>query len=328
MEKALDSDKHYLLPLPPGLHSESPEMFGFFTYEFRVGHYRYTDSSIRHQQGQSVWSTSQGRFGRALRATGIQHPPPTLLCMVNRDEEKLYVNAPYALAVHKGKNVTSDPPRTELWCLLYAQVRQVDNKDFRNVLLDDKRLDWRVRVEHHKKLNRYELYDEHQRAILKHVSIMNWKDEIDYGKHRHTYKLADTDNTNKDGTKYGTVVWTNNEINQILDLIGLPRDSPLSIVCVEILPQITNSRDYYNNPEDQLRRQFEDILFEKESDNVFSQIPQENILNRDETSSQTNTQHLVNINEHKPLSSHLGQYRILRTSPLTEVPFICCSDCS
>ena len=28
----------------------------------------------------------------------------------------------------------------------------------------------------------------------------------------------------------------------------------------------------------------------------------------------------------EPLSTNLGKYRILRTSPLTEVPFICCSD--
>src|SRR5262249_33747549 len=40
MQKASDSNVHYLLPLPPGLHADAPEMFGFFTYEFRVGHYR------------------------------------------------------------------------------------------------------------------------------------------------------------------------------------------------------------------------------------------------------------------------------------------------
>ena len=41
MQKATDSDRHYLLPLPPGLHADAAEMFGFFTYEFRVGHYRH-----------------------------------------------------------------------------------------------------------------------------------------------------------------------------------------------------------------------------------------------------------------------------------------------
>ncbi len=116
-------------------------MFGFFTYELRVGHYQYTDTSGQHTDGESVWTTAQGRFGRTLRATGIQHPAPTLTCTVNRDEEKVYATAPYAVAVQNGTNVTADPPRTELWGLLYAQVKQADNKDFRNILLDDKRLD-------------------------------------------------------------------------------------------------------------------------------------------------------------------------------------------
>ena len=141
MQKASDSDRHYLLPIPPGLNSSSAEMFGFFTYEFRVGHYRNKDTQ------EMVWCTAQGRFGRPLRATGIQHPAPTLTCTVNRDNEMLYVSAPYAVAVFNGKNVTANPPRTELWALLYAQVKQADNQDFRNILLDDKQLDWRVQIE-------------------------------------------------------------------------------------------------------------------------------------------------------------------------------------
>jgi len=40
-----------------------------------------------------VWTQAQGRFGRQLRATGIQHPAPTLTCSVNRDPDKLYVSA-------------------------------------------------------------------------------------------------------------------------------------------------------------------------------------------------------------------------------------------
>jgi hypothetical protein len=35
----------------------------------------------------------------------------------------------------------------------------------------------------------------------------------------------------------------------------------------------------------------------------------------------------INLNEAKPLSNKLGHYRILRTSPLTEVPFMCCEEC-
>ena len=94
-----------------------------------------------------VWTTAQGRFGPQLYTTGIQHPAPTLTCTVNRDENKLWVSAPYAVAVSNGKNVTADPPRTQLWCLLYAQARQADNLDSRNILLDDKQLDWRLEIE-------------------------------------------------------------------------------------------------------------------------------------------------------------------------------------
>ena len=54
-----DADRFYLLPLPEGLHAESPELFGFFTYEFRVGHYLYSDDSPHHAKGDPAWSTAQ-----------------------------------------------------------------------------------------------------------------------------------------------------------------------------------------------------------------------------------------------------------------------------
>ena len=122
-----NSNVHFLAPLPPGMTSDSAELFGFFTYELRVGH-------------ANVWSTAQGRFGRALRVTGVQHPAPTLFCTCERTQNGLIVEAPYLIAVLNGKNVTHDPPRTELWALLYAQVKQADGKDFRNMLLEDRKL--------------------------------------------------------------------------------------------------------------------------------------------------------------------------------------------
>ena len=68
MQKASDSDRHYLLPIPPGFNSESAEMFGFFTYEFRIGHYRNKNTQ------EMAWCTAQGRFGR--RFAGHRHPAP------------------------------------------------------------------------------------------------------------------------------------------------------------------------------------------------------------------------------------------------------------
>jgi hypothetical protein len=312
MQKATDSDRHYLLPLPPGLHADAAEMFGFFTYEFRVGHYR------NRKTKQMVWCTARGRFGRALRATGIQHPAPTLTCLVNRDEEKLYVSAPYAAAVFDGKDVTADPPRTQLWCLLYAQVRQADNRDFRNILLDDKQLDWRVQLEEDRGADWFLRYDDRQRKLLKNITIRNWKDELDYGNLKHVYKLAETAELNRDATKYGTVVWSNKEIGQLLQLYGLPPDSRLSVLAVEILPTITNFREHisgFARPEviDKFRENIQAVELPRWG--VFEGPPEQ----PDPGASV--------VDGPSPLSDALGHHRILRTSPLTEVPFVCCPDC-
>ncbi|HEX6659664.1 MAG TPA: hypothetical protein VF065_16350, partial [Ilumatobacter sp.] len=120
---------HYLLPLPPGLHSESPELFGFFTCELRVGH------------TSRIWSTAQGRFGHPTRMSGVQHPAPPLKVLTERTPGGVSVTAPYATAVFDGRNVTSTPPKTEIWCLLYAQVLQADARSYRNILLAEAKLD-------------------------------------------------------------------------------------------------------------------------------------------------------------------------------------------
>jgi len=84
-----DSPLHFMLPLPLGLPENAPELFGFYTYEFRVGH-------------NFGWSTAQGRFGTALRVTGVQHPAPPLTCMVARSSRGIVASAPYANPVQEG----------------------------------------------------------------------------------------------------------------------------------------------------------------------------------------------------------------------------------
>jgi hypothetical protein len=121
----------FLLPLPPGVSAGDLQLFGFWTYEFRVGHHKF-------QAGQSKpWSTAQGRFGRALRVSGIQHPPPELICSANRTATGIAVSAPYATTVLNGRRVFSPPgdPRTEIWFMLYAQAMQADGASYRNILL-------------------------------------------------------------------------------------------------------------------------------------------------------------------------------------------------
>ncbi|MEM8962290.1 MAG: hypothetical protein AAGD38_12475 [Acidobacteriota bacterium] len=119
---ATDSPRHFIVPLPPGLYETSRELFGFFTYEVRLGH-------------AVGWSTARARFGPALRVTGVRHPSPSLTCTPVRDGDGVRISADYATPVWEGRNLRQQPPATELWGLLYAQVNQVDGTDHRNILL-------------------------------------------------------------------------------------------------------------------------------------------------------------------------------------------------
>ena len=308
MELSTSSDRHYLLPLPPGLHAEADEMFGFFTYEFRLGHLRDPDS------GDPVWTTAQGRYGRPLRATGLQHPAPTLTCIPNRDGEKLWVTAPYAVTVHGGKNVTADPPRTELWALLYAQVRQADKKAFRNILLDDRRLDWRVQVETEKDVDLLEKYSDDQLKILRSIAFDNFKYEINSANAINVLKLVDYSTTNKDATKYGTVIWSQDEILQLLANLGLPLGSPLSVLVVETLPQITNLREHVSHlDKSRVAAAAAGLVGDDRARFVEESFDTDGHVRMAAAHFDTSS----------PVSDELGHHRLLRTSPLTQVPEIC-----
>ena len=183
-----DSPIHYGVPLPPGLSADSPELFGFFVYELRVGHF----------QG---WSTAQGRFGRPLRVTGVQHPAPVLMCTAARQPDAITVSAPYALPVFGGRNLTPVPPRSEMWVLLYAQVMQADGADHRNVLLSRKA------------------------ALLSDKRFNN---------ERFTFSAMGLP---------GYSFWDENEVEALLEALGLPLDSSLSVLAVEVLPELGRRGD-------------------------------------------------------------------------------------
>ena len=300
MEKSIDTDRHfYLLPLPKGLHHESPELFGMFTYEFRYGH---TDK---------IWSTAQGRYGRSLRVAGLQHPAPTLACMVNRDEKRIVVNAPFATAVFNGKNVTATPPNTSVWALLYAQVKQADGLDYRNILLSEiemKPLPRRKREEVSQSLI-HSLEEKnlvYKNKGLPTVSITN---ELVFA--NTTQQIA----WEKESTKQAYGNWTNKEVEEVLDMYGLPVDSPLSVLCVEVFGHITNGFEHISH-------------FERNKDELIDKTAF--VFNADVAHElQRNLREIQAPNEPQtldPLNSQLGLYRILRTSPLTEVPFICCTE--
>ena len=250
--------RHFLIPLPPGLNADSPELFGFFTYELRVGHV-------------GIWSTAQGRFGRALRTTGVQHPAPTMFCTCRRSRMELVVEAPYAEAVLAGKNITADPPRTQIWALLYAQVRQADGKDFRNILLEDR--------------------------VLSVVPRIRGKLGDPTGK-------ASAGFQNRDAPAHGIANWTQAEILALLRGLGLPDGSPLSVLCVEMMPTLQGRTAAAPEP-----RGFDiaDLVANVRNDRA----------GRGAAAAATAQQ------GPRPLSDALGHVRILRTSPLTPVPEVC-----
>jgi hypothetical protein len=234
------SPVHYLLPLPPGLHDESPDLFGFYVYELRVGH---TDR---------IWCTAQGRFGHPTRLSGVQHPAPPLKCLVDRTPAGLSVTAQYAQVLFGGRNVTSKPPKTEIWCMLYAQVKQADAAQNRNILLAE--------------------------ARGQYVESKQWNIETFLAARSDLpVPFANSLDVTLDAPATGTVNWSETEIQQLLEQFNLARATGLSVLAVEMMPRY----DQY-------------ILFGKAPDTSV-----------------------------RPLSQQLGQYRILRTSPLVAAPKIC-----
>jgi hypothetical protein len=188
--------------LPPGITEDALELFGFWTYELRVGHAR-------------IWSTAQARFGRPLRVTGVQHPAPTLNCLVARissentqlvgQKSGIVVSAPYATPVLNGQNLINlslNDPQTRMWVLLYAQVMQADGQAHRNILLN------------------------HQPALP------NRPDQ--------RFVHAPTRDV------FGQAFFGETEIQTILSELALPLNSSLSVLAVELLPGGTNA------PEDPL----------------------------------------------------------------------------
>jgi hypothetical protein len=132
VEPSGSSPVHFLIPLPDGISPEALDLFGFWTYEIRVGHL--------------LWSTAQGRFGRPFRVAGVQHPCRHLITTVDRKDAVpsdggasqpcIVASADLAQTVLNGQSLTAaSNPQTQIWFLLYAQLRRVDGQAYRNILL-------------------------------------------------------------------------------------------------------------------------------------------------------------------------------------------------
>ena len=228
------SGTFYMMPLP--VEAEDLRLFGFWTYEFRVGHTR-------------LWSTAQGRYGRPLRVTGFQHPSPHLICSVEHGRNGIRVTAPYAVTVDTAGNrffeLSAGDPQTRIWFMLYAQVVQADGASYRNILLTHAR-----------------------GGTLREVQL---------GRAVNTVRGSGREP--RAGHNF-----SQKEIEASLELLGLPRTSPLSVLAVELLPGPLTVREGPGRA-------------------PLTPTPEE-------------------IAEH-PLGANLGLRRIMRTSPLTAVPAIC-----
>jgi hypothetical protein len=187
--------------------------------------------------------------------------------------------------------VTSRPVRTELWALLYAQVRMADDSDNRNILLNDR------------------LMLPAPERILDDVGNVIFSSE------------------NSDAPKRAVAEWDNAEVSAMLKNHGLPADSNLSILCVEMMP--TTDHFLMNNHE---HGNFAVLQNIRGADSLPSTAAGQalNMLrgisfNLGQTAAQAgpNPEELAG----RPLSDDLGHYRILRTSTLASVPEVCCLEC-
>jgi hypothetical protein len=156
--------------------------------------------------------------------------------------------------------------------------------------------------------------------LLNQIALKTLKGQGSVSSASKFLKLKTASHKNKNATRYGTTIWSNTEINQFLQLYGLPKDASLSVIVVEVLPQIKNVFEHVSGLEDTLVAQSTSNFMNSTQRESFNQ----NYRQRYETAF-INTAAPVNLNS--PVSNELGHHRILRTSRLTKVPDICCTDC-
>ncbi len=217
MQRLLPADdsngRHYLVPLPPGTYPDSPELFGFYTYEIRLGHDRGTEH-------HPFWSTAQGRFGAPLVLEGVQHPAPSLSCKVTRVRKGIFVSSSFAQAFYQGVDLQAVPPHTDLWFILYARVLQADAESMRNIELDKR---------NGKVLSR------------RHWEEYNSKFNINFtGQNSAALSPFATPRTTVQNIRIplqGHALWHDDEVEQLLIGVGLPATTPLSFIGIELLPE-------------------------------------------------------------------------------------------
>jgi hypothetical protein len=101
-------------------------------------------------------------------------------------------------------------------------------------------------------------------------------------------------------------------VTAMLASLGLPLDSSLSVLCVEMMPTMAALID----------NEFR-MANTKVSSGLFASV----FAERAGTPAASTISTVGADSATRPLSDGLGHYRILRTSPLTAITDICCTDC-
>jgi hypothetical protein len=109
---------------------------------------------------------------------------------------------------------------------------------------------------------------------------------------------------NGDSPARAEMRWTQDEIFTALRDLGLPADSPLSVLCVEMMPTLNALRVAGAAG----RASFKNLAGSMVADRSGFGDP---------------AGPAVQDYDLRPLSDALGHYRILRTSPLTPAPDVC-----
>jgi hypothetical protein len=274
------SKVHFLVPLPDGISPSALDLFGFWTYELRCGHLQ--------------WSTAQGRFGRPFRLAGVQHPCPPLTVNVERihaipaggklKQPCIGATADLAQTVLDGQSLTSmTNPQTQIWFLLYAQLRRADGEAYRNLLLG--------------KLQGIPP----NRDIPRKSAFLAQQQSIPV-----------------------TAAFPQAQIDDILNALKLPGNTPLSVLAVELFNReslVIREENFSAEVLDELAENTTASAQQNSFSSAVLQAPpasEATASSEDATLARAETE-IIN----DPLGQALGSQRILRVSPLTPVRVVC-----
>jgi hypothetical protein len=187
--------------------------------------------------------------------------------------------------------------------MVYAQVYQADRRDHCNILLGEIEMKIGVRVN---------TEPDRMKKIKGLTQQVYFKPVIgDYTTgsvklNRSALQLGNLLASIKDEQSVARAIITSEDLAEKLQSLGLPEDSALSVLVVKVFGNITNLHDHMNHYKNTnvngVSEQMAERLKEKRAEvNLMSDI--------------------------RTLSKGSGHFRILRTSPLTKVPFVCCPTC-